>query len=59
MFLAPGMGVDVEHQTLGGISRKCLFLRDVFSLSSFPNEGFLGFVALRGACQHRNLVKEQ
>lgn len=57
-----GMGVDVERQTLGGISRKCLFLLDVFSLSllpSFPNEGFVAFVALRGACRHRNLVREQ
>jgi len=31
-----GTGVDVEHQTLGGISRKCLFLLDVFSLPSSP-----------------------
>lgn len=34
----------------------CIF----FSLlPSFPNEGFCGFIALCGACQHHNLVKEQ
>lgn len=56
------MGVDVEHQTLGGVSREMpVFTGCIFSslLLSFPNEGFLGFIALRGAPQHHNLVNEQ
>lgn len=59
VFLTIGMRVDVEHQTLGGISRKCLFFLDAFvPLPLSPNEGFVGFIALCGAHQHQNLVKE-
>lgn len=34
MFLTMRIGLDVERQTLGGISRKYLVLLDVFSLPS-------------------------